>query len=168
MMLCSKWKWAVLGGGRHCIIVVTTFLQHHRSNNGNGCIDTPSLMRIEATIWATICHSKALDAGCLGEITTIFTTLEWPMMLCCKGPFFYCHKECHFTCHCHFTLQNYTEMTVSHDMTLFVTVEKWTLSRSGRSGYCFLQLRDDQIFAEKSIKIHLCEFKNYFPAPIVF
>ena len=80
MMLCSKWKWAVLGGGRHCIIVVTTFLQHHRSNNVNGCIDTPSLMKIEATIWATICHSKALGAGCLEEITTIFTTLEWPTM----------------------------------------------------------------------------------------
>ena len=29
--------------------------------------------------------------------------------------------------HCHFTLQNYTEMTVSGEMTLFVTVEKWTL-----------------------------------------
>ena len=67
-------------GGRHCIIVVETFLQHHRSNNGNGCIDTPSLMRTEATIWATICHSKALGAGCLEEITTIFTILERPMI----------------------------------------------------------------------------------------
>ena len=59
-------------------------------------------------------------------------------------------------------------MTVSRDMTLFETVEKWTLSRSGRSGDSFLQLGDVQNFAEKSIRIHFCESKNYFPAPTVF
>ena len=32
-----------------------------------------------------------------------------------------CHEECHFTWHCHFSV------FLSCEMTLFVTVEKWTL-----------------------------------------
>ena len=48
--------------------------------------------------------------------------------LLCKGPFFYCHEERHFTWHCHFSVNLSCEMTVSGEMTLFVTVEKWTLS----------------------------------------
>ena len=35
-----------------------------------------------------------------------------------KGPFFYCHEECHFTWHSHFSVILSCEITVSHEMTL--------------------------------------------------
>ena len=44
-----------------------------------------------------------------------------------KGPYFYRHEKCHFTWQCHLSVILSYEITVSGEITLFVTVEKWTI-----------------------------------------
>ena len=48
-----------------------------------------------------------------------------------QGPCFYCHEECHFTwywqMYCHFSVILSCKITMSQEITLFLTVETWTL-----------------------------------------
>ena len=71
--------------------------------------------------------------------------------LLCKGPFFYCHEERHFTWHCHFSVIVSCEMTVSGEMTVFVTVEKWTQTKF--------------YHAKNRLKIKQCHFTSCIQIP---